>query len=186
MPPITQDNIEINKSYNTYHKTKDCFEKSKDFFWAEFFTYSIYENNSSGFVSNFELGIDTSSRMVGTRNNIKRKLFLNITDADSESNLKIITLKRNIDLLLKNNLVDKALIELHKTLDNILLDDIKCSYLFRQFENVKLNDEVAVGLLCATIEFKSNVNRVCFFEMLKNDFYSRYNEKEVRDILIGL
>jgi len=124
--------------------------------------------------------------MFWIKNNIKRKLFLNINDAESESNLKIITLKRNIDSLLKSNLVDKTLIELHKTLDSILLDDNKCSYLFRQFETTKLNDEVAVGLLCATIDFKSNKNRINFFDNLKSDFYSRYSEQEVSDILVNL
>ncbi|MEZ4876856.1 MAG: hypothetical protein R2805_04815 [Flavobacterium sp.] len=103
MPPITQDNIEINKSYNTYHKTKDCFEKSKRFFGLNFPRILFTRIILSGFVSNFELSIDTSSRMVGIRNNIK-ETFLNITDADSGSTLKIITLKRNIDSLLKNNL----------------------------------------------------------------------------------
>lgn len=186
MPPITQDNIEINKPYSTNHRTRDCFEKSKDIFWAGFSAYSFDDNNSSGIVSKFELSVDTSSRMVGIQNNIKRKLFLNITDNDSENILKIISLKKNIDLLLKNDLVDKALIKLHKVLDNILLDDNKCSYLFRQFESTKLNDEIAVGLLCATIEFKSNNSRINFLELLRSDLHSKYSKEEVSEILVGL
>ena len=109
------------------------------------------------------------------------------TGIDKKTNFEIISLKRNIDKLFKDNESDQAVIQIFNVIDNLhFLDSTKYELLFKLFLGKIYNEDIYIALLSATINAKENNFRKMYFDFVKKELMNIYEEKEAIKILIGL
>lgn len=186
-PTLTQESVEIKRQYDTNHRSINAVEKSKDvLFWNQIPSIMNERNNSTRYYLDNNLSVDTSAKSISFRNNLRKKHFINLSDSDTYVKIKLVSLKSKIDYFIKYDKVDKALIEVFKTLDSLYIDDSKYDFLFKMFIGNNYDDEINVGLLSATINAKKNRNRIEYFNFVNKQLEKKYSKNEIESIISGL